>query len=95
MDTNEFSTKLKETILTKDKQETMRMLTELKELVRTNVEFTGWITEPVNLTTIKQMLIDNLNVQPRAMQLKQRPSTRRQRALMFSIALENGVKHIL
>ena len=95
MTIEDFAVKLKAEIINKNKQEVYDLMGQLNENVKINNEYVRWITEPVNLTAVKQLLIDNLNVPPRAMMLRTRPSTRVQRAIMFSKALENGVKHIL
>lgn len=97
MDIKEFERDLKSAILARKKEETYKLLQYLSEAVRTDTIYVQWITQPVVLTEVKQMLIDNLSVIPRAMQVSSRlrSAPQVQKAIVFCMALENGVKHIL
>lgn len=84
--------KLFEAIEAKDKQKTLLLIVQLKEAVKTDPAACKWVTEPLNLKEVHNSLIENLNVDPKAMRVKERITHRQRRALLFVQAIENGIR---
>ena len=83
---------LKECINLKNVEKTNEALATLLEVVRKDSEAVKHITEPVVISGLHRMLVDNFEVQPRAMLLKTRVSNRVRRAILFVQAMQNGMK---
>jgi hypothetical protein len=83
---------VKQAILEKDKQKTIELLENLKNSFATDEMAMQIITMPPVITELHQMLMDNLGVHPRAMQLRARVPNRGRRATLFVQAMINGVK---
>lgn len=58
-------------------------------------ELKGEILTPVIITELHKLLIEHLDVTPRAMQLTRRFPNVNVRALMFARAMRNGIKHAI
>ena len=52
------------------------------------------ITEPAMITKLHELLIEHLDVAPRAMQLTRRFPNQGTRAVMFARAMRNGIFHV-
>lgn len=63
-----------------------------EQLLGNDLELVNAIVEPRVISTLHQRLNERLGVPPRAMMLKTRVPLRRQRALMFVKAMQNGVR---
>jgi hypothetical protein len=53
------------------------------------------ILSPVIITELHELLIEHLEVAPRAMQLNRRFSNSKTRAVMFAKAMRNGIVHVI
>jgi hypothetical protein len=51
-----------------------------------------WISEPANLTRVHKAMIDDLEIQPRAMAIKRVLMSRTQRAVLLVQAMETSIK---
>ena len=87
---------LKSSIESNDKEGVILVLDKLEEQVaqKNNAELVKWVTEPQNITELHRMLIEHMNVIPRAMMLKTRVPNRYRRAFLFIKAMKNGVNHL-
>jgi hypothetical protein len=83
---------LKEVIEKGSKNQTLLVL---DNLIETLDEFLAReITEPSVITELHAMLIEHLDVNPRAMKLKNRVPLRYRRALLFLQAMRNAVSKV-
>lgn len=86
---------LERTARTDDADAVMEVLTESYQAVLDNdQELINTITDPRVITSLHERLIERLGVNPRAMQLKRRVPARKQRALFFIKAMQNGVRRV-
>lgn len=85
---------LKECITLNNKEKTNEALATLLEVVRKDSEAVKQITEPVVISRLHRMLVDNFEVQPRAMLLKTRISNRVRRGILFVQAMQNGMNRL-
>lgn len=83
---------LKEVIEKKSKSQTLLVLDNLIE----NLDdyLAREITDPATITELHELLIEHLEVNPRAMKLKNRVPLRARRALLFLQAMRNAVDRI-
>ena len=83
---------LKEVIEKGSKNQTLMVLDNLIENLD---EFLAReITDPATITELHELLIEHLDVQPRAMKLKNRVPLRPRRALLFLQAMRNAVDRV-
>lgn len=66
-----------------------------EEVMGGDMELINSIVEPRVISSLHQRLNERLGVPPRAMMLKTRVPLRKQRALMFVKAMQNGVRRTL
>jgi hypothetical protein len=90
-----FADRLFGAIKSKDIESTRLALAELRELMRNDVQYILWLTEPANLTTIHRLLVENFAIPPKAMMVKMRNMTRLQKGFYFLQGIENGVKRVV
>ena len=64
------------------------------EKLPTDTDLQVEITNPTIITNLHQLLIDHLEVAPRAMQLTRRFPNTGTRAVMFARAMRNGIAHV-
>ena len=58
-------------------------------------DLTMEILSPVIITELHELLIEHLEVAPRAMQLNRRFPNAKTRAVMFAKAMRNGIVHVI
>ncbi len=61
------------------------------EKAGTDTDLAAEITDPTIITNLHTLLIEHLNVVPRAMQLNRRFPNQATRAVMFALAMKNGI----
>jgi len=91
----DFSTTLLETIQSKNTTDTLLLIKEFKEMIKTDSNYVVWITDPKNLIKVQQSITENLKVPHKMMMIKKRQVTRAQNAMFFLQAMENGIKKVL
>jgi hypothetical protein len=92
---DQFSQKLFNTIESKNVSNTLILIQEFKENIKTNSDYVMWITEPVNLNAVQKSLTENLGIPQKAMMIKvRRGSSRGLRASFFLQAMENSLKRV-
>lgn len=79
-------------LTSKDLQTSLDRLIELNELVRTNAETAKWLTEPQNITNLHNLIVNNFNISPRLLMLKNRTPNRGLRAVLFAKSMENAIR---
>lgn len=78
-----------------DAQQVQSRLAEIyEELLGNDMDLVNSIVEPRVISSLHQRLNERLGVPPRAMMLKTRVPLRKQRALMFVKAMQNGVRRV-
>lgn len=91
--THHLIDELERTARTDDPHAVMACLEQCYQAVLENdMELINTIIEPRVITSLHQRLIERLNIPPRAMMLKKRVPPKKQRALMFIKAMQNGVR---
>ena len=65
------------------------------EKIPTDADLMTEILSPVIITEFHKLLIEHLEVAPRAMQLNRRFPNSRTRAVMFAKAMRNGIVHVI
>ena len=88
-------TMLHQTIVEKDIQKTLMLVTTLKEMVRNDAEAVKWISEPTNLNQLQAALTDNLGVPQKLMMVKGRIPHKQRRAMLFMEAMEAAVRKVI
>lgn len=84
-----------EKIETGDSQKALDAIDLIIEKLGSDTDLMTEILNPATITNLHALLIEHLNVAPRAMQLNRRFANPGTRALMFSKAMRNGVQHTL
>jgi len=83
---------LKEVIQKKSKSQTLMVLDSMIDNLD---EFLAVeITQPAVITELHELLVEHLEVNPRAMQLKHRVPARQRRALLFLRAMRSAVDRV-
>lgn len=86
---------LKEAIRAGDKKLTLSLLDELEQKILSgDTESVNELIRPAEITELHTLLTEHLAVQPRAMMVKGRITTRPRRALLFCKAMRNGVSRL-
>jgi hypothetical protein len=86
---------LKDAIRAGDKVLTLSLLEELEhKILQGDSESVNELIRPVEITELHKLLTEHLGVQPRAMLVKGRITTRPRRALLFCKAMQNGVNRL-
>jgi hypothetical protein len=65
------------------------------EKLPSDVDLTNEILSPAIITELHELLIEHLEVAPRAMQLNRRFPNSKTRAVMFAKAMRNGIVHVI
>ena len=65
------------------------------EAIPTDNDLAAEITDPGIITNLHELLIEHLDVAPRAMMLARRFPNQGTRAIMFARAMRNGVAHVI
>jgi hypothetical protein len=94
---SEFSSKLTETIKSKDASASLLLIQQFKELMKdpsVGSEYVIWITEPGNLSSLHRILIENLNIHPRLLAIKRVSSSRTLKAVLLVQAVELAIKKV-
>lgn len=86
--------KVKEAILTEDRELVITALTELQKEVLVNNETAIELTTPVCITELHEMLVEHLGVNQRLMRLRARVPQYKKRAHLFAQAMINGVNYL-
>lgn len=60
----------------------------------TGASFVVWITDPANLLRVHTALSKELNIPTKLLAIKRMPITRTQRAMLFTQAMELGIKKV-
>lgn len=86
---------LKDAILSKNKDLVISELSSIKSQIENNTgDLAQLIVSPAVITELHNMLIDNLGVVRRTMQLRARVPHPHRRALLFVQAMINGVNYL-
>lgn len=65
------------------------------EKIPSDVDLMAEILSPAIITNLHELLIEHLEVAPRAMQLNRRFPNTKTRAVMFAKAIRNGIVHVI
>jgi len=65
------------------------------EALPTDNDLAAEVTDPTIITKLHELLIEHLEVSPRAMQLTRRFPNQGTRAVMFARAMRNGISHVI
>jgi len=84
-----------EKIELEDADKSLAAMDLILEALPTDTDLQIEITDPATITNLHQLLIDHLNVAPRAMQLTRRFPNQGTRAVMFARAMRNGISHVV
>lgn len=84
-----------EKIETGDSQKSLDAIDLIIEKLDSDMDLITEILNPVTITNLHALLIEHLDVAPRAMQLNRRFANPGVRALMFTKAMRNGVQHTI
>lgn len=85
----------KEKVIEGDAEKALAAIDLVIEKITGDAEMISEILQPTIITELHELLIEHLNVPPRAMQLNRRFSNHRTRALMFSKAMRNGIAVVI
>lgn len=84
-----------EKIELEDADKSLAAIDLIIEALPTDTDLQVEITDPATITNLHQLLIDHLEVAPRAMQLTRRFPNQGTRAVMFARAMRNGINHVV
>lgn len=84
-----------EKIETEDGEKALEAIDLIIEALGNDADLVKEIVDPTIITNLHQLLIDHLDVVPRAMQLNRRFPNAGTRAVMFSRAMRNGIVHTI
>ena len=65
------------------------------EALPTDNDLAAGVCDPATITKLHEILIERLEVKPRAMQLTRRFPNQGTRAVMFARAMRNGIAHVI
>lgn len=85
---------LVEKIELEDATKSLAAMDLIIEALPTDTDLQAEITDPTIITKLHELLIEHLDVAPRAMQLTRRFPNQGTRAVMFARAMQNGIKHV-
>jgi len=88
----DYINKLKETIKTKDREATLVVLAEMQEELKNNETLVMEITMPAVITELHMLLVSEMNIVQRLLQLRARVANRHRRAHLFLQTMMNGVR---
>ena len=86
---------LKEKIEEGDADKALVAIDLVIEKIPTDGDLMTEILSPAIITELHELLIEHLEVAPRAMQLNRRFPNSRTRAVMFAKAMRNGIVHVI
>ena len=86
---------LKEKIEEGDADKALVAIDLVIEKLPTDGDLMTEILSPAIITELHELLIEHLEVSPRAMQLNRRFPNSRTRAVMFAKAMRNGISHVI
>ena len=84
-----------EKIESEDAEKAVEAIDLILEALGTDTDLVAEIVDPTIITNLHELLIEHLNVVPRAMQLNRRFPNSGARAVMFSRAMRNGIVHTI
>ena len=84
-----------EKIETGDAEKALVAVDLIIDAAGTDTDLAAEITNPTIITNLHELLIEHLEVVPRAMQLNRRFPNTATRAVMFAKAMRNGIQHTL
>ncbi len=84
---------LKTEIRSGNAETTLAKLEQVEMGIRTNAELLNEVLAPATLTGLHAMLVENLGVNQRHMQLRRRVPVAKTRGMLFVKAMIVGVKH--
>jgi len=84
-----------EKIELEDANKSLAAMDLIIEALPTDNDLAAEITDPAIITNLHELLIEHLEVAPRAMQLTRRFPNQGTRAVMFARAMRNGVAHVV
>jgi hypothetical protein len=93
----EAGTALIESIKSKDASKFVTEVQQYREGMKDTTvgsDFVLWISEPANLTKVKEALAEDLGVPPRALMIKRLAMSRTQKAVLLLQAMEIAVKRV-
>lgn len=67
---------------------------DFHEKVIEDVNYAVWITEPANLKTVHEAIIDNYPINPKLLMLKNRIGNRHRRGHMVMLAIVNALTRV-
>lgn len=85
----------KEKIEEGDAEKAIAAIDMVHEKLQTDPELVKEVLDPAIITELHALLIEHLDVAPRAMQLNRRFPNANTRAVMFVKAMRNGLQHTL
>lgn len=85
----------KEKIEEGDAEKAIAAIDMVHEKLQTDPELVKEVLDPAIITELHALLIEHLDVAPRAMQLNRRFPNTNTRAVMFVKAMRNGLQHTL
>lgn len=97
MTAKEFGESLIESIKCKDVKMSFEKIQQFENFMKDPLvgsEYSTWISEPVNLTNVHKVLIEELEIPPRAMAIKKMLMSRTQRAMLLVKAMGIAVKRV-
>ena len=74
-----------------NKDITLLIMEDLLDEAATNKIITDWMVVPSNITELHNLLIENLNVNPRGLKVRTRNQPRHMRGIGFIRAMLNGL----
>ena len=83
-----------EKIETGDATKALEAIELIVDAVVTDNDLAAELTDPSIITNLHELLIEHLEVAPKAMQLTRRFPNQGTRAVMFARAMRNGVAHV-
>ena len=85
---------LKDAILAKNVELVKEKLTELEQAIHTDVAVMVEFLKPVTITELHKLLKEELEVNPRRLQIRKRVSMPKPRAILFVKSLQAGVNSL-
>lgn len=95
--TLDLGDKLISAIKNKDPKESLSIIQEYHVNMKgkdDGAEYIAWITDPVNLSLVHKLLIDDLQIPPRVLAIKRILMSRPQRAALLVRAIEQSIKKV-
>ena len=88
---------LLDAIKSKDAKESLLQVQQFKKNMRdqeTGANYVLWVTEPINLTSVHNSLVEDLGIPPRLLAIRRSSINRTQKAVLLIQAIENAIKRV-